>query len=177
MKSKLFAYFIVLFLFVLIVNGMWQSTNQTIEDKVIPMETYSKVANWLSQNIDHGKISYVSTPQVFYVINPELRGNLEGFKSIWDSEGIILHASTTDAEIMQVRNHLKEIIRSDNRIQYLIFDWIDPYAIKLNEARSCKTIGESVTETTRFMFVQKYHDWASGIIVCKIHIDNSTTIT
>lgn len=149
---------------------MWNSANIDIEMAVVPMGTFLKTAEWLSANHENNKISYVPSTEVFLVLNPELEKNLMQYETIWESTGVILQANTTNAEVNEVRDHLRNIIRNDPKVQYLVFDWVDPYAKKLiGDAMVCKNLDDSLREIKRFAFKQPHSDWHSSILICEVY--------
>jgi len=94
-------------------------------------ESIVKAANWLAIALGPNESALVPTVVVFSLIEPELRGRLLSYKSIWDSAGIVLKADTTKDETLEVRSYLIEFLKSETRVKCVVRDWVDPYVNKI----------------------------------------------
>ena len=130
----------IAFLLVLILSSllhisfMWQNATVYSKDASVSTGVFVDASRWLSSNLGAEEMVIVPMPAIFSVINPDLTSKLVSYHSIWDSAGVILQASTTDSEVLQVRNYLIDFLKENPQVKYVVRDWVGGYSKPLYEA-------------------------------------------
>jgi hypothetical protein len=167
-RAKYLPYLVSAAVIAIYLSQMHESAIEYTEDNSITMASLVKVKEWLSNNLHEGKIALVPHPPVFYALAPELKTNLIGYKTIWESAGVLLQANTTDSEVMKVRQNLIELIEKNRQLQYLVIDWFYSYSNPIFKTHSCKDLGYTLIQIESFDFVQPYSGWRSKVVICGI---------
>ena len=131
---------------------MWQKALKLSNDGSTSLSTFVEASNWLSKNLKDDQVALTPMPDVFYILNPELKEKLIHYKSVWDSAGIILQANTTKDEILKVRSNLLKFLKENSKIKYVVRDWIDPYAKNLYEVNVNDELMILLQEVEEFSF-------------------------
>jgi len=113
---------------------MWYKGLTYSRDGSISLGAFVEASEFLSENLKQGETALVSMLDVFYILDPELRGKLVGYHSIWVSAGVILQANTTKEEILKVRSYFVKFLKENLQVKFIVRDWVDPYAKHLYEA-------------------------------------------
>jgi hypothetical protein len=166
-RAKYLPYFLSAAVIAIYLSLMHENAIEYTEDNSIPMGSFLNVKEWLSSNLHEEKIALVPHPTVFYALAPELKNNLKGYKTIWDSAGVILRANTTDSEVMKVRQNLIDFIEKNRQLQYVVIDWFYSYSNPIFKTRSCNDLDDALIPIKRFDFVQPHSGWSSKIVICE----------
>lgn len=103
-------------------------------------------------------------PNVFYVLNPDLRGKLIDYQSMWIAKGILLQANTTQEEVNTVREYLINCIKTNQSIKFVVHDWVDSYATALYAGNGQNEIIGLLKEVQEFSFTLST-GWSDGVTV------------
>jgi hypothetical protein len=166
-RAKYLTYFLGAIVVAIYLSQMHKIAIEYTEDNSIPMASFVRVQQWLSDNLHAGEIALVPHPAVFYALTPELKFSLAGYKTIWDSAGVILQANTTDREIMKVRQNLIEFIEKNEKLRYLVLDWFYDYSSRIFKTRSCNDLGDTLIQIKSFDFVQPHSGWSNKMTICE----------
>ena len=120
--------------FIFHMASMWQKGLADARDGSTSLSVFVDASDWLSKNLGPDEIALVPMHNIFDVLNPQLRGKLIDYKSIWDLKGIIIQANTTKEEASDVRRCLVDFLKEKPQVRYVVRDWVDPYAKHLFEA-------------------------------------------
>ncbi len=113
--------------------SMWHSALTSSRDNSAAMGTFVEASKWLSKNLGQDEIAVVPTIEVFYVLNPELRGRLVDYKSIWNSVGVEFRDRSDQDKMLQLRAYFIVFLNFNFSVRYIVRDWVDPYAKYLFE--------------------------------------------
>jgi len=93
---------------------------------------------------------------------------------VWELTGIFIQANITEAEIEEARSHLREYIKDDTQLKYIVMDWVDTYGRIYFIPRNCEGFDENLLEAERFVveFPTVNGTWKGGIIICEIKKQN-----
>jgi hypothetical protein len=166
-RTKYLPYLVSAAVIAIYLSQMHENAIEYTEDNSITMASFVKAKEWLSSNLHEGKIALIPHPTVFYALAPELKANLKGYKTIWESTGVILQANTTDNEVMKVRQNLIEFIEKNRQLQYLVIDWDYSYSNPIFKTRSCKDLDYTLIQIESFDFVQPHSEWSSKMVICE----------
>ena len=114
--------------------SMWQKALTLSNDSSTYLSAFVEASDWLSKNLGQDEIALVPMRDVFDALNPQMRDKLVDYKSLWKSTRVVLHADTTEEEVLKVRSYFIVFLKEKPLIKYVIRDWNDPYAKLLFEA-------------------------------------------
>jgi uncharacterized protein YqiB (DUF1249 family) len=114
--------------------SMWQTALLDSRDASIAMGAFIEASQWLSQNLKQDEIVVVPSPEVFRVLNPELRDRLIDYKSIWRAAGVELRERGDIRRIQSVRDYLIDFLQGNWSIKYVVRDWGEVYVRSLFDA-------------------------------------------
>jgi len=113
---------------------MWQGALTSSRDVSTAMGTFVEASEWLSERLRQDEIAVVPSPEVFYVLNPELRGKLVDYKSLWDSARVSFRERGNLEKLLRLRWYLINFLQGNLSVRYIVRDWGEPYAKHLFEA-------------------------------------------
>jgi len=171
-KKNYFIYIFVIVFLVLIVDTMWTISIEESERRSFPQESFAKASKWLSQNLEENETALIPTYDVFLSFEHSLFNKTSGYDDIWKSSEVIVRANITKAEKNFAREHLKEYIKNDENLKYVVIDWVDRHGSLFFENMNCKNFLPNLKEAKRFFFTlpteQEGQFWRSGIMICEI---------
>jgi len=167
---KLFGYVIISIFIVTIMSAMWEFSVDYSEQKSFTHGTFFSAAEWLSENLEENQTALLPTTEVLWSLDDSLIKQTKDYEDVWKLSGIVLQANTTEAEILEARNHLREYIKSDTQLKYVVMDWVDTYGRFYFVPRNCEGFDENLREVEKFMFELPTDNgtWRGGIIICEI---------
>ena len=77
----------------------------------------------------------------------------------------------TESEIEEAQNHLREYIKNNPKVKYLVIDWVDKYGTAYFSSRNCKAFDQSWFEVERFVHIfttKNGEPWKAGTKICEI---------
>jgi hypothetical protein len=143
---------------------MWQKGLTCSRDGSTSLSAFAETSEFLSQNLGQNESALVPMRDVFYVMNPELRGKLVDYWSIWNSAGVILQANTPKEEMLKVRSYFVEFLKENLQIKYIVRDWVDSYAKHLYEAMVADELMVLLSEVKTIPFTLST-GWSSSITI------------
>ena len=168
-NPNLSGYVIISIFIIIIMSAMWNFSANYFEKRSLLHETHFNTAKWLSENLKEDQMALIPSNHVFWSLDASLINHTQNYKEVWELSGIILQANTTEAEIKQAQNHLREYINDNPEIKYLVIDWVDKYGTKYFSPRNCEVFDQSWLEVERFVYIfpTKNGTWPGGTIICE----------
>jgi len=169
--QNLFGYLIISIFIVIIISSMWEESVVFSEERSLLYETYYDAAKWLSDNLEENQTALLPNTQVFWSLDESLMKQTKDYADVWKLTGITLRSNTTDAEILVARDHLREYIKDDSQLKYLVIDWVDKHGRAYFVPRDCEQFDKSLQEVANFVFLIPIEDrnWKGGVIICEIN--------
>jgi len=169
-NHELFGYVIISIFIVIIMSAMWEFSVDYSERKSLIHGTFFSAAKWLSENFDENQTALLPTTEIFWSLDDSLMKRTKDYAEVWKLTGIFLQANITEAEILEARNHLREYIKSDPQLKYVVMDWVDTYGRVYFIPRNCEGFDENLREVEKFIieFPTDNGTWKAGIIICEI---------
>jgi len=167
---KLFSYAIISIFIVIIMSAMWEFSVDYSERKSLIHGTFFSAAKWLSENLEENQTALLPTTEVFWSLDDSLMKKTKDYSEVWELTGIFIQANITEAEIEEARSHLREYIKNDTQLKYIVMDWVDTYGRIYFIPRNCEGFDENLLEAERFVveFPTVNGTWKGGIIICEI---------
>ncbi|MGI0016706.1 MAG: hypothetical protein ACREBU_25055, partial [Nitrososphaera sp.] len=142
------------------------------EEHSVAQGSFEDATNWLVANMGQEDIAIVPSPYVFTTFSNDLRDSIVDYKSLWDQTGVILRANTTDDEVSIVQQELLRYVATNQKVKFVVLDWVDPYETRIFKNRSCDDLGPGVLKQAKiFSFMLPHSKWQSSLVVCQTKVD------
>ena len=170
LDHNLFGYVIVSIFIVTIISAMWDFSVDYSEQRSMVHGTFFNATKWLSENLEKNQTALLPSTQVFWSLDESLIKQTKDYEDVWKLTGIFLQSNTTESEILEARNHLREYIKSDSQLKYLVIDWVDRHGSVYFKPRNCEKFDETLKEVEKFVIKIPTDKgiWQGGIIICEI---------
>ena len=113
---------------------MWQSALTSSKDASIALGAFVEASEWLSERLKQDEIAVVPSPEVFTVLNPELRNKLVDYKSIWHLAGVGLRERGDRDRLQRLRSYFIDFLQGNWAVKYVVRDWGELYVTSLFRA-------------------------------------------
>ncbi len=169
-SNKLFGYVAISIFIVIIMSGMWDFSVAYSEQKSLIHGTFYSATKWLSENLEENQTALLPSTQIFWSLDNSLIKQTKDYADVWKLTGIYLQSNTTEAEILEARNHLREYIKGESQLKYLVIDWVDRHGRVYFVPRNCEKFDENLLEVEKYLVEVPTDDgkWKGGIIICEI---------
>jgi len=170
-KQNLPGYVVISVFVVIIISAMWNFSVDYSEEKSLRLGTLYYTAKWLSENLKDDQVAIIPNSQVLWSHDTSLINRTQSFKEVWQLSGIILQANTTETEKEEARNHLREYVKNNPKVKYLVIDWADKYGTAYFSPRNCEKFEQNWVEAERFVhqFTNRHGEpWTAGTKICEI---------
>ncbi len=170
LKQNFLGYVIISIFVLITISVMWDFSVDFSELRSLLHGTHFNAAKWLSENLKEGQTALIPSFHVLWSYDASLKNSTKYYGDVWKLSGIILQANITEGEIIEARNHLREYIKSDQHLKYIVIDWVDGYGMKYFSPRNCNKFDESLQEVERFVHIfptENNGTWPGGVIICE----------
>jgi len=175
--GMLASYAFLIVIMVLFVDSMWDSAVRFYENDAAQIAVYKDAAQWLSNNLGSNEKVFLPMANVFWSFEPSLKDRTFEYRSMWESLGHILRITTTEDQVLEVRENLKEFVHDDdNHVKYLVFSWNDLHAkiatgithLELPKEEVCEMFDTTLMEVKRLSFRLPHSNWGNTLVICEV---------
>jgi hypothetical protein len=93
---------------------MWQDSSTYSKDASTAMGSFVEASDWISKELREGEIAVVPSREVFEVLNPQLRGRLLDYQSIWHSAGVEFRERSDPKKMQEVLDFFVNLIKNNS---------------------------------------------------------------
>jgi len=177
-KANINAYLFVGLIVIAFIYPMWITTFHFYNNYDSAIEPYYKATSWLSKNLQNDDIVFLPMERVFWSLDPTLKDSTNIFSDMWiydNGTSIVVRPQTTDKERSVAGQNLKNFIHDENnKVKYIVFDWVDRYAKQaagitnknLKTGSACEIFDSDLTQIKKFGFKAPHLNWGSAIVIC-----------
>ena len=177
LTAKTMSYAFVAIVVIILSFQMWDSAVRFYENDSTQINVYKKAAVWLTENMREEEMVFLPMKDVFWSFEPSLKSKTYEYIQIWDQLDYKLRLVTTQEQISEVKNTLKDFAHDPkNNVKFMVFSWNDHHGkissgithIELPKPDVCSEFDKGVSEAVRFDFRLPHSNWKNNLVICEI---------